>query len=162
MSPPPLTDDTDTSSDSDDKQGTDSVSESKDPGTDAELESVLHRRAGRPRAPTGSAADTARNAQRRKRAREKLAAAKLEEDWRAAVAGRIDLKAKILQQELLLTVRGRTLFPSQTKLGSDKAVISERQGAEPRHGPSIKASLGHCRTCDQGLTPTFLPRRARV
>jgi hypothetical protein len=118
VSPPPLTD-TDTSSDSDDEQDTDSVSESKDPGTDAESELVLHRRAGRPRAPSGSAADTARNAQRRKRAREKLAEAKLEEDWRAAVAGRDDLQAEILQQQLLPTVRGRTLFPSQTKTLSE-------------------------------------------
>ena len=76
-------------------------------------------RPGRPRAPQGSKADTPRNAQRRRRAQQKRREDRLERDWRAAVLSRDDQLADELYQELLPTVRGRHLFPSQTKTATE-------------------------------------------
>ena len=81
------------------------------------------RRRGRARATQGSSADTARNAQRRRRYQQKLREDQLEKDSRSAVFQKNDKLAEKLYQELLPTVRGRHLFPSQTKtVGELKAM----------------------------------------
>ena len=87
--------------------------------------SKVKRSTGRPRAVAGSAADTQRNAQKRIRYVERKREALLEADWRNAVAAKDNKKADELQQLLLPTVRGRQLFPSQTKTFSEHKALSQ-------------------------------------
>ena len=86
--------------------------------SDSDCVPVTRLQPGRPRAPIGSAADTRRNARRRKRAAEKKLETQLEREWREAVALGNDVRAEELYLKLLPTVRGRKLFPSHTKLST--------------------------------------------
>ena len=114
---------------------------------------------GRPRAPRGSAADTPRNAQRRKRAQQRRREKRLEQDWRQAVASCDDEKAEMLYQELLPTVLGRKLFPSQTKttrelaslkvLGDNLRQLNEDLGSSSKHRTHIASRV------TTGLPPQF-------
>jgi hypothetical protein len=114
---------------------------------------------GRPRAAPGSKADTPANAQRRKRAAERRKEAALEKDWRVAVAAGEDMRADTLQQELCETIRGRTLFPSQTKtLAELKAIqqlsqnvkeLNQGLGQKSKHRKDIATRV------TKGLPPQF-------
>ena len=120
---------------------------------------VPRRRAGRPRAPDGSAADTARNAQRRRRAVEKRREDRLEADWRAAIAEKDDTKADMLCQDLLSTVRGRALFPSQTKTLSElkamKKLADNVNELNQDMGPRSKHRKIIATRVTKGLPPNF-------
>ena len=114
---------------------------------------------GRPRAPPGSKADTRRNAQRRRRARQNRQEDLLEKDWRAAVASHDNETADELLQELLPTLRGRRLFPSLShslnqvksfeKLGENVKQLNIDLGARSKHRKSIATRV------TKGLPPEF-------
>jgi hypothetical protein len=112
---------------------------------------------GRPRAEPGSAADNPRNAQRRRRARQKKIEDQLEREWRVAVALGENKKAQDLYQQLLPTVRGRHLFPSKTisnlkavkKLGENIAELNKDLGTRSKHRQDIAMRV------TSGLPPMF-------
>ena len=114
---------------------------------------------GRPRAPLGSAADTPANARRRARAAERKREARLERDWRRAVAASDDTRAHELYLQLLPTVRGRKLFPSQTlankevkamrKLAQNVRSLHSEMGVRSKHRKDMTARIV------KGLPPAF-------
>ena len=160
------------STNDEDYSGMPSLTSSSDDSSSSESESnpeshSMHRPArGRPCAPQGSTADTRRNAQRRRRAREKKREDKLEHDWRCAVASRDDTLADELYSALLPTVRGRHLFPSQTKteselrsmrgLGDNVKQLNAQLGQRSKHRQHLLTRI------TKGLPPSFCKETLNV
>ena len=120
---------------------------------------ISAKKRGAPRAPSGSAADTPRNARRRQRAEERKLEAQWETAWRNAVAAQDDSKAEEYMQKLLPTVRGRSLFPSQTKTLAERKAFKQLAdniknlntscGSRSKHRGSMATRI------TKGLPPQF-------
>jgi hypothetical protein len=118
----------DENSDSDNTSSDDMSSSWDSDASNASLGNIIESQrhvVGRPRALPGSKADNPRNDNRRLRYKERKHEKKLEQAWRIAVTDNNDTVANELQQELMKTHRGRSLFPGARKSEAELAVYRQ-------------------------------------
>jgi hypothetical protein len=118
----------DENSDSDNTSSDDMSSSWDSDASNASLGNIIESQrhvVGRPRALPGSKADNPRNDNRRLQYKERKHEKKLEQAWRIAVTDNNDTVANELQQELMKTHRGRSLFPGARKSEAELAVYRQ-------------------------------------